>query len=207
MAAVAQKGTGMAGALAKDPKNKPMQRLSPGVYRSAGGGLVTQGGRSLPRPQQQMRPAPPQMQQPAKRPPPAPLPNNTNPSSIVSGITGNPENGFPYENTPHYSRTPQYNWGGQNNYEPWSGNNFDNFPSWIGTNPSLAQRYNPNQMQFQQYNAATQAASQAAMDNQRNAYSQDMQSQQSQQPQQPQQPQMPGLQMRYGMRGNPNGGY
>lgn len=32
--------------------NKPTQRLSPGVYRSAGGGLVTQGGRQIQRPTQ-----------------------------------------------------------------------------------------------------------------------------------------------------------
>lgn len=40
--------------------NKPMERLSPGVYRSAGGGLVTQKGRQIPR---QAPPAP--MPQPA----------------------------------------------------------------------------------------------------------------------------------------------
>jgi hypothetical protein len=43
--------------------NKPTQRLSPGVYRSAGGGLVTQGGKPIQRqPQSQMPTQSPQQQ-------------------------------------------------------------------------------------------------------------------------------------------------
>jgi hypothetical protein len=75
---MAERGGKLRGALAKDPgykrlpgkpgtqrtdvkpsmgregnmANKPTQRLSPGVYRSAGGGLVTQGGRQIQRPTQ-----------------------------------------------------------------------------------------------------------------------------------------------------------
>lgn len=62
--------------------NKPMERLSPGVYCSAGGGLVTQKGRQIPR---QAPPAP--MPQPAyndnsfvlKTPQPLAGANNYNP--------------------------------------------------------------------------------------------------------------------------------
>ncbi len=44
-----ESGKKLSGALRKDPKNKPMQRLSPGVYRSASGGLVGQGGQQIQR--------------------------------------------------------------------------------------------------------------------------------------------------------------
>jgi len=56
---MAAKGIMLKGALASDPKakNRPMERVSPGVYRSAGGDLVSQKGRVLqrpaPQPQQQ----------------------------------------------------------------------------------------------------------------------------------------------------------
>lgn len=50
-----------------------MERLSPGVYRSASGELVSQSGRPLQRPQQPTRQAPPQPQQPAMPASPAPL--------------------------------------------------------------------------------------------------------------------------------------
>jgi hypothetical protein len=49
---MAERGKKLSGALRNDPKNKPTERLSPGVYRSAGGGLVTQGGRQIQRPTQ-----------------------------------------------------------------------------------------------------------------------------------------------------------
>lgn len=48
-----ESGKKLSGALRKDPKNKPMQRLSPGVYRSASGGLVGQGGQQIQRQPQQ----------------------------------------------------------------------------------------------------------------------------------------------------------
>lgn len=41
------KGARLKGALSREPQPKP-QRLSPGVYRGAGGGLVNQKGRPLP---------------------------------------------------------------------------------------------------------------------------------------------------------------
>lgn len=52
-----QKGKKLSGALRNDPKNKPTERLSPGVYRSAGGGLVGQGGRPIQRQPQAQNPA------------------------------------------------------------------------------------------------------------------------------------------------------
>jgi hypothetical protein len=61
-----ESGKKLSGALRKDPKNKPMQRLSPGVYRSASGGLVGQGGRQI----QRQRQAPPQSIPPQNSPMP-----------------------------------------------------------------------------------------------------------------------------------------
>jgi hypothetical protein len=49
---MSERGKKLSGALRNDPKNKPTERLSPGVYRSAGGGLVTKGGRQIQRPAQ-----------------------------------------------------------------------------------------------------------------------------------------------------------
>jgi hypothetical protein len=49
------KGEKLKGALAKAPKEKAMERLSPGVYRGNKGGLVGQRGQAIRRqPQQQM---------------------------------------------------------------------------------------------------------------------------------------------------------
>lgn len=49
------KGEKLKGALAKAPKEKAMERLSPGVYRGSKGGLVSQKGQAIQRqPQQQM---------------------------------------------------------------------------------------------------------------------------------------------------------
>ena len=57
----------------------PTERLSPGVYRSAGGGLVTQKGRPLQRqPQAPMQPVQPQA-------PAQPAPSQSSPS-IASGL-------------------------------------------------------------------------------------------------------------------------
>jgi hypothetical protein len=49
---MSERGKKLSGALRNDPKNKPTERLSPGVYRSAGGGLVTKRGRQIQRPTQ-----------------------------------------------------------------------------------------------------------------------------------------------------------
>jgi hypothetical protein len=54
---MSERGKKLSGALRNDPKNKPTERLSPGVYRSAGGGLVTKGGRQIQRPTQAQNPA------------------------------------------------------------------------------------------------------------------------------------------------------
>ena len=48
-----EQGNKLKGALTKAPREKAMQRLSPGVYRGEKGGLVTAGGRAIQRPQQQ----------------------------------------------------------------------------------------------------------------------------------------------------------
>jgi hypothetical protein len=53
---MAERGKKLSGALRNDPKNKPTERLSPGVYRSAGGGLVTKGGRPIERSAPQTNP-------------------------------------------------------------------------------------------------------------------------------------------------------
>lgn len=49
---MAEQGKKIAGALAKDVKEKPMKRLSPGVYRGEKGGLVSAKGRAMERPTQ-----------------------------------------------------------------------------------------------------------------------------------------------------------
>jgi hypothetical protein len=54
---MAERGKKLSGALRRDPKNKPTERLSPGVYRGAGGGLVTQGGKPIQRQPQAQNPA------------------------------------------------------------------------------------------------------------------------------------------------------
>jgi|LakMenE18May11ns_1017448.scaffolds.fasta_scaffold9912782_2 hypothetical protein len=47
-----EKGKLLKGALTKAPKEKPVQRVSPGVYRGEKGNLVTSKGRVLPKPSQ-----------------------------------------------------------------------------------------------------------------------------------------------------------
>lgn len=75
-------------ALSREP-NKPqtgggltqsLQRLSPGVYRDAGGRLTNQGGRPLPQQPNRMAPQQPIFQ-------PAPMPSSNIPG-VVSGVTG-----------------------------------------------------------------------------------------------------------------------
>tara|TARA_R110000868_G_scaffold31617_4_gene115777 strand:- start:183 stop:704 length:522 start_codon:yes stop_codon:yes gene_type:complete len=49
------KGEKLKGALSRGPKEKAMERLSPGIYRGSKGGLVGQGNQAIRRqPQQQM---------------------------------------------------------------------------------------------------------------------------------------------------------
>jgi hypothetical protein len=47
-----EKGKLLKGALTKAPKEKPVQRVSPGVYRGEKGNLVSSKGRVLPKPSQ-----------------------------------------------------------------------------------------------------------------------------------------------------------
>lgn len=73
-----EKGKALRGALAKEPKSKP-QRVSPGVYRSASGQLVTQQGKALPRPQGYGNRGPAQ---------------NNNIASVIGAATGDMQSGY-----------------------------------------------------------------------------------------------------------------
>jgi len=82
------------GATTRDPKVK-MERLSPGVYRSAQGGLVGNKGQALPS-QQPLQRQPMQKPMPASPYQPAPLPTGTNangytPQPIMNGIVPPPK--------------------------------------------------------------------------------------------------------------------
>ena len=75
---MSEKGKALRGALAKEPKSKP-QRVSPGVYRSASGQLVTQQGKALPRPQGYGNRGPAQ---------------NNNMASVIGAATGDMQSGY-----------------------------------------------------------------------------------------------------------------
>ena len=85
---MAKVGSKLGGALSKMPREKAMERLSPGVYRGAQGGLVTSSGRALPR-QNAPQQTPPQVP-PARRPslevPKMPAPINFD---TIRSVTGN----------------------------------------------------------------------------------------------------------------------
>lgn len=83
------KGEKLKGALAKAPREKAMERLSPGVYRGSKGGLVGQGGQAIRRQPQQQMPqdvagAASGMRQPG------PLPTQASPEQIAQMIAGQP---------------------------------------------------------------------------------------------------------------------
>lgn len=88
------KGEKLKGALAKAPREKAMERLSPGVYRGSKGGLVSQGGQAIRRQPQQQIPqdvagaasgiAAEAMRQPG------PLPTQASPEQIAQMIVGQP---------------------------------------------------------------------------------------------------------------------
>lgn len=83
------KGEKLKGALTKAPREKAMERLSPGVYRGSKGGLVGQGGQAI---QRQPQPQAPQavvdavsgMRQPG------PLPTQASPEQVGQMIAGQP---------------------------------------------------------------------------------------------------------------------
>jgi hypothetical protein len=75
---MSEKGKALRGALAEEPRSKP-QRVSPGVYRSASGQLVTQQGKALPRPQGYGNRGPAQ---------------NNNMASVIGAATGNMQSGY-----------------------------------------------------------------------------------------------------------------
>lgn len=104
------KGEKLKGALAKAPREKAMERLSPGVYRGSKGGLVGQGGQAI---QRQPQPQAPQavagaasgMRQPA------PLPPQTSPEQVGQMIAGQPMYQFQMPQ-------PSANMGGQYRLSP-----------------------------------------------------------------------------------------
>lgn len=98
------KGEKLKGALAKAPREKAMERLSPGVYRGSKGGLVSQGGQAIRRQPQQQIPqdvagaasgiAAEAMRQPG------PLPTQASPDQISQMIAGQPVQNMMYTMTP-----------------------------------------------------------------------------------------------------------
>lgn len=98
------KGEKLKGALSRGPKEKPTERLSPGVYRGSKGGLVGQGGQAIRRQPQQQMPqdvagaasgiAAEAMRQPT------PLPTQASPEQIGQMIAGQPVQNMMYTMTP-----------------------------------------------------------------------------------------------------------
>lgn len=98
------KGEKLKGALAKAPREKAMERLSPGVYRGSKGGLVSQGGQAIRRQPQQQIPqdvagaasgiAAEAMRQPG------PLPTQASPDQIGQMIAGQPLQNQMYSYSP-----------------------------------------------------------------------------------------------------------
>jgi hypothetical protein len=85
------KGEKLKGALAKAPKEKAMERLSPGVYRGNKGGLVGQRGQAIRRqPQQQMPQAVAGAASGMRQP--RPLPIQASPGQVGQMIAGQPLN-------------------------------------------------------------------------------------------------------------------
>lgn len=109
------KGEKLKGALAKAPREKAMERLSPGVYRGSKGGLVSQGGQAIRRQPQQQIPqdvagaasgiAAEAMRQPG------PLPTQASPDQISQMIAGQPIQQFQMPQ-------PSANMGGQYRLSP-----------------------------------------------------------------------------------------
>lgn len=93
------KGEKLKGALAKAPKEKAMERLSPGVYRGSKGGLVGQGGQAIRRqPQQQMPQAVAGAASGMRQP--GPLPTQASPEQVGQMIAGQPVQNQMYSYSP-----------------------------------------------------------------------------------------------------------
>lgn len=123
-------GAGVGKGTATPTKPQNLQRVSPGVYRNAQGGLVNSSGGALPgqRPQQPPPQRPP-MNNPAPRPGQNPPPNNGN----------MPSNAFPMPGG--YERSAVMpDRGFQGNYPSWTGPG--NGP---GSPYDINPWYNPNQ--------------------------------------------------------------
>lgn len=104
------KGEKLKGALAKAPREKAIERLSPGVYRGSKGGLVSQGGQAI---QRQPQPQAPQavVDAVSGMRPPAPLPTQASPDQIGQMIAGQPIQQFQMPQ-------PSANMGGQYRLSP-----------------------------------------------------------------------------------------
>lgn len=134
------------GATTRDPKVK-MERLSPGVYRSAQGGLVGNKGQALPSQQPlQRQPMPKPMPRPMPASPyqPAPLPTNINAGDLANLMQPQmQQQGFQFPEMPQ----PSQNMGGQYRLSP----------GMYGTQDQAMQQYNQQmqQMGFQNANGYT----------------------------------------------------
>lgn len=133
-----------------------LQRLSPGVYRDAGGRLTNQGGRPLP--QQPNRMAPPQA-----RPPmvnlPGQMPPGTNMAELISGVVGSGNRPGSYR--PGFGPSDFGNavaWQPQGNPYSQYDTSYQRSPSW--QRPPMP----PQQMQQSQFlqNQALQGAAMGA---------------------------------------------
>ena len=102
------KGEKLKGALSRGPKEKAMERLSPGVYRGSKGGLVGQGGQAIRRQPQPQNPqdvagAASGMRQPR------PLPTQASPEQVGQMIAGQPVQNMMYTMTPEEAaRSKEY---------------------------------------------------------------------------------------------------
>lgn len=81
---MAMQGGKLRGALARAPRERAMERLSPGVYRGSQGGLVGQGGQALQRQPQQ---PPPQQSSPFG---PAQLKPGESMGDVMQAVAGQP---------------------------------------------------------------------------------------------------------------------
>ena len=169
------KGEKLKGALAKAPKEKAMERLSPGVYRGSKGGLVSQKGQAI---QRQPQPQAPQavadaasgMRQPA------PLPTQASPEQVGQMIAGQPmyqfqmpqpsaNMGGQYRLSPGvygtrekamqqmYQRIPglQNGLGQQGNMPPIDWNQMVNYPASMPQQPQQQQPMPTRQQMFRKY--------------------------------------------------------
>jgi hypothetical protein len=159
-----------------------LQRLSPGVYRNAGGQLTNQAGR--PMPQQPNRMPPPQ-----GRPGMVNLPGQMRPDMTPGGVAGAISGAFNGQRPQGPATDPGF-FGGAMNGQPQYGNLPGQYPPGYGPESFNNAVTGQGGLEYQQW----------AMDQQRApAYNRPPQ------PPQQMQPQQLGMQMQYGMTGKPIG--